>query len=83
MTVVILGLVGARRAVQAVRELAGDGRSPTLALFDLDPAVDARALGELAAVLVHKLADATGRDAGLILDDLERDAACWTRPARR
>ena len=45
--------------------------------------MDARALGELAAVLVHKLADATGRDAGLILDDLERDAACWTRPARR
>jgi hypothetical protein len=74
--------VGRKRAVQAVRELAGLGRSSTLDLFSLDPCGDAHALAELAAVLVQKLALATGRDPQLILDDIERDAARWSRPAR-
>jgi len=75
--------MGRRRAVEAVRELTGLGRSSTLDLFSLDPAGDAHALAELAAVLVQKLSLATGRDPQVILDDIERDAACWSRPARR
>jgi hypothetical protein len=50
--------MGTRRAVQAVRELVRDGRSSTLALFDLDPAGDARALAELASTLLHQLSAA-------------------------
>jgi len=68
-------LMGRKRAVQAVRELAADGRSSTLALFDLDPAGDSRALAELCCVLLHQLAAATGRDPQVLLDDLERRAA--------
>jgi hypothetical protein len=64
--------MGRKRAVQAVRELCEDGRSSTLSLFDLDPAGDSRALAELAAVLVHKLSAATGRDPQVLLDDIER-----------
>jgi hypothetical protein len=68
--------------MQAVRELAGDGRSSTLALFDLDVIGDAQALAELACVLLHQLSAATGRDPQLILDDIGRDAARPSRPAR-
>jgi hypothetical protein len=67
--------MGRKRAVQAVRELVTDGRSSTLALFDLDVTGDAAALAELAAVLLHELAAATGRDAGLLLVDVQRDLA--------
>ncbi len=67
--------MGRKRAVQAVRELVTDGRSSTLGLFDLDVTGDAAALAELACVLLHKLAAATGRDAGLLLDDTARDLA--------
>jgi hypothetical protein len=69
-----------QRAVQAVRELAVHGRSSTLALFDLDPCGDAHALAELATVLLHQLAAATGRDPQVLLDDLERRPA---QPALR
>ena len=71
--------MGRKRAVQAVRELVTDGRSSTLGLFDLDPCGDSLALAEMAAVLVHQLAAATGRDAALIVDDLGR----LPRPAGR
>jgi hypothetical protein len=71
------------RPVSIVRELAGLGRSSTLDLLALDVTGDAHALAELAAVLVYKLSQATGRDPQVILDDLERDSARWSRPAPR
>jgi hypothetical protein len=68
--------VGRKRAVQAIRELAKDGRSSTLALFEgLDPCGDALAAAEVAAMLALKLAAVTGRDVQLVLDDVERDSA--------
>jgi hypothetical protein len=81
VTGLILGQV--TRAVSIVRELARDGRSPTLALFDLDVTGDARGLAELACTLLHQLSAATGRDPQVLLDDLERDRARQPRPARR
>ena len=71
--------MGRKRAVQAVRELVTDGRSSTLSLIECDVTGDAAALAEMAAVLVHQLSAATGRDAALIVDDLGR----LPRPAGR
>jgi hypothetical protein len=68
---------GMTRAVSIVRELARDGRSSTLSLIETDVTGDARALAEVAAVLVLQLARATGRDPQVLLDDLERDRAGW------
>ena len=69
--------MGRKRATQVVRELVTDGRSSTQAMFDLDPCGDSRALAEIAAVLVHQLSAATGRDPQVVLDDIER----LSRPA--
>jgi hypothetical protein len=67
--------MGRKRAEMAVRELVTGGRSSTLGLFDLDVTGDAAALAELAAVILLRLAAATGRDPQVLLDDTVRDLA--------
>ena len=58
-----------------IRKFCADGRSSTLSLIECDVTGDARQLAELACVLVHQLAAATGRDPQVLLDDIERQAA--------